>query len=186
MTKLFTRTGDEGMTDFLGEGRIAKHDIRIDSVGSVDEANAALGFARAASQNDQIKTILLDIQRDLYGLMAELAASAENAQKFFSISGDKVKKLENLINSIHDQIELPREFIIPGDNLAGAAIDLARVAVRRAERRVSELSSCTEIGNPNILPYLNRLSSLCFVLELFELRQAGTPEPTLAKKKAKK
>jgi cob(I)alamin adenosyltransferase len=185
MTKLFTRSGDEGMTDFLGEGRLSKHDLRIESVGSVDEANAALGFARAASQNNEVKAWLVDIQRDLYGLMAELSASPENAQKFFSIRSEKITELEDLITTIHNQIKLPSEFIVPGDSLASAGIDLARVAVRRAERRVSELSSHNEITNPNLLPYLNRLSSLCFALELFELQKGGKDKPTLAKKRAK-
>ncbi len=184
MTKLFTRSGDEGMTDFLGEGRLSKHDLRIESVGSVDEANAALGFARAASQNDQVKVWIEDIQRDLYGLMAELSASPENAQKFFRISTEKISKLEDLITTIHAQIKLPSEFIIPGDSLASAGIDLARVAVRRAERRVSELASQNEITNPNLLAYLNRLSSLCYALELFELQKGGKEQPTLAKKRA--
>ena len=186
MTKLFTRSGDEGLTDFLGEGRIAKFDLRIDCVGSVDEANAALGFARAASQNDQVKAWVLDIQRDLYGLMAELAASPENAQKFFSISAEKVTKLEDLITSIHGQIKLPSEFIVPGDSLASASIDLARVAVRRAERRVSELASSAAITNENILPYLNRLSSFCFALELFELQKTESMQPTLVKQNNKR
>lgn len=183
MTKLFTGSGDEGMTDYLGEGRIPKYDLRIDCVGSVDEATSAIGLARASSQIEQVKTWLLEIQRELYSMMAELAASPENAQKFSRIGADTITRIEDLINDIQTKISLPHEFIIPGDNVASASLDLARVSVRRAERRVSELASQGEVVNPHILSYLNRLSSLCFALELYEIQHTGQAQPTLAKKK---
>ncbi|UCD98717.1 MAG: cob(I)yrinic acid a,c-diamide adenosyltransferase [Chloroflexota bacterium] len=168
MTKYFTETGDDGYTGRLGKGRLAKHDRLIEAIGTIDEASAAIGLARASSKIQGNKDLLVGVQRDLYHLMAELSATSENASKFRVIDEDKVRGLESQIEAIGSDIVMPSEFIVPGDNLPGAAMSLARSIVRRAERRVSELLHAGEIENQQILPYLNRLSSLCFVLELLE------------------
>lgn len=181
MTKFYTRTGDEGTTGLLGEGRARKDAPRLEAVGALDEANAALGVARASCQATLSPKILLTVQRDLYSLMAEVAATPENAARFRNIDAGRVGWLEDQIAALEVQVEPPNEFIVPGDTHAGAALDLARTVVRRAERRVTGLYLDGEIENAELLRYLNRLSSLCFVLELWENQRAGQDKPTLAK-----
>jgi cob(I)alamin adenosyltransferase len=110
-----------------------------------------------------------------------VAATKENAVRFRTINLERIDWLEGQINKIESQIEPTNDFIVPGDSLAGAYLDLARSIVRRAERRVTGLYLENELENPHILGYLNRLSSLLFVLELIENRQAGKDKPTLAK-----
>jgi len=181
MTSFYTRAGDNGTTGLLGEGRVRKDDPRLEAVGALDEANAALGLARAACRAAQSAPILLAAQRDLYGLMAEAAATPQNAARFRVIIAERVAWLEAQIETIGQGVAPTREFITPGDAPAGAALDLARTVVRRAERRLASLYLVGELENPHLLAYLNRLSSLCFVLELFENQQAGIAQPTLAK-----
>ena len=181
MTKFYTQTGDDGYTGLLGEGRVQKYDPRIETVGAIDEANAALGLARAFCQTPQVLSILIVVQRDLYHLMAEIAASPENAARFRSITSERVGWLEAQIDEINQVVSVPDEFIIPGDTRAGAVIDLARTIVRRAERHVAFLFHQEKIENRELLRYMNRLSSLCFILELFENQSAGNSQATLAK-----
>lgn len=180
MTSFYTRTGDEGYTGLLGEGRVPKNHARIEALGDIDEATAALGLARATCRAPQIAPALLTAQRDLYGLMAEVAATPENAEKFRSIGPARVAWLEEQTDSLSNAITLPREFIIPGDTPGGAALSLARTIIRRAERRVADLLLEKAIENGELLRYLNRLSSLAFVLELLENQFAGR-DTTLAK-----
>ena len=170
MTNFYTRTGDDGTSGFLGEGRVPKDHPRLEAVGAIDEANAALGVARAACQAHRSPEILITVQRDLYGLMAEVAATPENAARFRIINTERVAWLEEHIEMIGASVEMPTGFIVPGDTPAGAALDLARTVVRRAERRTVSLWQAGEIENPELLRYLNRLSSLCFVMELVENR----------------
>lgn len=181
MNKFYTQTGDDGFTNLLGEGRVEKYHARIEAVGTIDEASAALGFARRVSKNKHTDELLLIAQRDLYLIMAEVAATPENAERFRKVDQTQIDLLEKNLDQIGQLIEIPGEFIIPGDTLAGAAIAVARTIVRRAERRVSQLLISKEIDNPFLLRYLNRLSSLCFVLELYENQVEGQVSPTLAK-----
>jgi cob(I)alamin adenosyltransferase len=177
----YTRGGDSGYTGLLGEGRIAKEDLRMEALGAVDEASAALGVARAHARSAQAPGLLLQAQRDLYGLMAELSATAENAVRFRSIEAQRVTWLEAQTDAISAITSVPSEFIVPGDTVNGAYFDLARTIVRRAERRVSALLHRGDIENPELLRYLNRLSSLCFVLELLENQAAGNTNISMAK-----
>jgi len=181
MSDFYTGNGDEGFTGLLGEGRITKYHLRMEAVGTVDEATAALGVARAACQRSKTKDILLIVQRDLYHLMAEISSTPQNAARFRVIDAGRVAWLEAQADAIGPLVNMPKEFIIPGDSPVGAALDLARTIVRRAERLNAQLFHNLEIENPEILRYLNRLSSLCFVLELFENQAAGLDTPTLAK-----
>ena len=181
MTPFYTRTGDDGFTALLGEGRVPKYHPRIEAVGAVDEANAALGLARADNTSDEVNTILLEIQRDLYHLMAEVAATTENAARFRTIEMERVNWLEVVTDDFSKRVNMPKAFIVPGDSKAGAALSLSRAIVRRAERQVAQLLHSGDIENIELLRYLNRLSSLCFVLELFENQAAGKSSPTLAK-----
>jgi cob(I)alamin adenosyltransferase len=176
----YTRKGDDGYTSLLGEGRVPKYHPRPEAVGAVDEATSALGMARAGCSAPQIAPLILDIQRDLYLLMAELAATPEEAGKFRTIDDQRVAWLEARIDELSPLVNLPKEFILPGDSAGSAALDMARTSVRRAERRVAELYHLKEITNASLLNYLNRLSSLCFVLELLENQHTGH-STTLAK-----
>jgi cob(I)alamin adenosyltransferase len=181
MAPFYTRAGDAGDTGLLGDGRVPKFDSRIEALGAVDEATAALGLARASAQAPQSAPLLLEVQRDLYKLMAEVSATPENARKFRAIDEARMQWLETQANLLSASVPIPNQFIVPGENPASAAMALARTIVRRAERRVAELYQQGELENPHLLAYLNRLSSLCFVLELLENQQAGQ-SPRLAKK----
>jgi len=181
MPTFYTKTGDDGYSGLLGEGRVPKEDPRLEAVGTLDEATAALGLARASCLDSRSPPILLQAQRDLYSLMAEVAATPENAFRFRTIVAEKVTWLEQQADFLSSQVEMPKEFIIPGDSPASAALALARTVVRRAERRVAQLVHAGELENLNLLKYLNRLSSLCFALELVENQAAGKTKPTLAK-----
>ena len=170
---LYTRTGDDGTTGLLGEDRVSKDHPRIEALGALDEASAALGLARASCVAPQTPPILREVQRDLYKVMAEVAATPENAAKFKGIDAARVDWLENQADTINERVSMPKEFILPGDTPSGAALSLARAVVRRAERRVTELFTLEQLSNTELLRYLNRLSSLCFVLELLENQTAG-------------
>jgi cob(I)alamin adenosyltransferase len=169
----YTAKGDDGTTGLLGEGRVPKYHVRMEAVGALDEASAALGLARAQCSGPQTAPILLQAQRDLYKLMAEVAATPENAQRFHFIDEARVNWLEKQTDELSTIVEMPKEFILPGDTLGGATLSMARAIVRRAERCVVNLFDDEVVVNPDLQRYLNRLSSLCFVLELLENQYAG-------------
>ena len=181
MPSYYSRAGDDGYTGLIGEGRVPKYDPRPEAIGTIDESTAAIGLARAQCQAPESYDLLVKVQRDLYGLMAEVAATPENVAKFHSIDEKSVHWLEDQTDALAKIVDLPREFILPGDTYAGAALDLARTIVRRAERRIADLLHRGVIANPELLRYLNRLSSLLFVMELRENQAAGKIKPTLAK-----
>ncbi len=181
MAAFYTRRGDDGTTGLLGKGRVPKDDARIEAAGALDEASAALGLARATA-SPRAGEILLEVQRDLYRMMSEVSAAPETAARLDRLDEARVTWLEEQIDHLARQVERPRGFILPGDSLASAALDLARTIVRRAERQVTCLVREGRVRNPALQAYINRLSSLCFVLELWEMRQAGLERPTLAKR----
>ena len=176
----YTAEGDDGTTGLLGDGRVPKYHVRMEAIGALDEASAAIGLARAQCSAPQTAPILLETQRDLYKLMAEVAATPENSQRFHFINEARVQWLEKQTDELSTIVEMPKEFILPGDTLGGAALSLARAIVRRAERCVVSLFDEDKVLNPDLQRYLNRLSSLCFVLELLENQNAGK-QTTLAK-----
>jgi cob(I)alamin adenosyltransferase len=182
MAPFFTREGDDGHTGLLGGGRVPKHDLQPQAFGSVDEASACLGLARALAQTDETRETILRVQRDLYHLMAELAATIETAETFRKIESESVEWIETQIERLGEEVELPKDFILTGDAVASAALDLARTVVRRAERWVAQCADAGRTANPHLLRYLNRLSSLCFLLMVWELQAADVGGPTLAKK----
>jgi cob(I)alamin adenosyltransferase len=175
LMSFYTTKGDDGTTGMLGEGRVPKYHVRMEALGALDEASAALGMARAQVQVPQTGPILVQAQRDLYKLMAEVAATPDNAERFRSIDAARVQWLEEQTDGLSQITPVAKEFILPGDSLGGAALSWARAVVRRAERRVVELFDAGEIKNEHLQRYLNRLSSLCFVLELLENQAAGKP-----------
>ncbi|HEX5165090.1 MAG TPA: cob(I)yrinic acid a,c-diamide adenosyltransferase [Thermomicrobiales bacterium] len=175
----YTRTGDEGYTDLLG-GRVPKYDTRPETYGTLDEATSNLGLARALAQSDRTKELLVDVQRDLYLMMAELAFAPDMQQGKFHITAAHVERIEAATDALEADVPLPPHFILPGDSVAGAALDVARAVVRRAERLAVKLAHDGEVTNDQILAYLNRLSSLLFILARFEDQVAGVT-PTKAK-----
>jgi len=168
----YSRKGDDGTTGWLGKGRLPKTHARIEALGALDEASAALGTARAAARSAHATELLLEAQRDLYALMAEASAAPEDAGTFH-FDAARVDWLEKQIDALSQDVPAPGEFILPGDSLAGAALDVARTVVRRAERRVVQLFQEGLVTNPALHQYLNRLSSLLFVLELAQNSSAG-------------
>ena len=181
MTRFYTKMGDDGYTSLLGKGRTPKYDPRIETVGAIDEANAALAVARTMSLAPQTTSILMEVQKDLYHVMSEVAATHASASHFRKTTTERVNWLEIQIDDITSKVVIPDEFIIPGDSKAGAVIDLARTIVRRAERLLARLLHSKQIENRELLRYMNRLSSLCFVLELLENQTAGSNHTTLVK-----
>lgn len=177
--RLFTGRGDRGQTDLLGE-RVAKTDPRIEAIGALDEASSALGLARAAARSDRARDALLAVQRDLYKVMAELAFTTEQYPQRVELGTDRVAWLEAETNALTAEVPPPRDFVVPGETPQGAALDWARVTARRAERRVVAVAAAGQVRNAEILPYLNRLSSLLFALARFEEHAAGV-DPLVAK-----
>jgi cob(I)alamin adenosyltransferase len=173
MTPFYTAKGDTGDTGILGPGRVSKTSTRIEAVGSVDEATAALGLARSLSPNDETKRIILTIQKTLYLLMSEISADIDVADQFDKLSKQDIDWLEAEIANLEKVIDLPREFIIPGVTPPSSALSLARTIIRRAERRVIALFEEGGFTNELLIAYLNRLSSLIFVLEIYEIQNAG-------------
>jgi len=177
--KMYTARGDQGQTDLLGE-RVGKDDPRIDLLGDLDETTSAIGLGRAHAMQDQTREALLTAQRDLYQIMAELAFTDATRPDAYRFPAERVAWLEEQTDAIAASVTLPREFVVPGDTVPGAALDVARTVARRAERVAVHLDGQGRIPNPEILRYLNRLSSLLFILARAE-DIAVTGGATLAK-----
>ena len=159
LSKIYTRTGDDGTTG-LGDGsRVAKDSLRVDAFGTVDEANSAIGVVLAADTVPQgIRELLTEIQHDLFELGGELCIPGHSAN-----SDDFIKRLETELDALNANLPALQEFILPGGGEAAAACHLARTIVRRAERVTTALASA-EAVRPEVLKYLNRLSDLLFVV----------------------
>ncbi len=168
--KVTTRTGDTGYTGLIGKERVPKWDPRPDTFGTVDEATSALGLARALAREPRVKEIILRLQRELYVLMAELATSPEEQGKHpsMTITAEHVAGLEALADELKREVEIGNVFVVPGETVPGAALDLARTVIRRAERMTAKLLHDGAVANPELLRYLNRLSDLVFVLARYE------------------
>lgn len=165
MAKVTTGTGDTGYTGLLGEQRVPKYDARPDTFGTVDEATSALGLARAYARDEKVKTIIYDVQKELYLLMGELATLPENYEQMgLRMTVEHVRRLEHIEEDLKREVEIPNKFIIPGNTLDGAALDLARTIIRRAERMAVKLLHDGVIQNGEVVRYLNRLSDLIFIL----------------------
>jgi cob(I)alamin adenosyltransferase len=179
MPKYFTGNGDDGTTGLLGEGRVKKFDVRMETLGTIDELSAFLGLARSLSRGDECE-ILKKIQATLYEMMAELAATEENQTKYRKIGEDHIQFLEKYIEELSKIVKSPRGFILPGDTREAASLSVARTVCRRAERRVVELVDEGIVTNKFLQAYLNRLSSLLFVMEV-KAASEGNGTPTAAR-----
>lgn len=181
-SRFYSGRGDDGYTGLLGPERVPKYDLRPEAYGTVDEAQAAIGLARASGCTSGAGEILLAIQRDLYALMAELAAAGGDGTAFAgSVTAEHLDRLEGWIAQLETQVEVPREFVIPGASRPGAALHLARTVVRRAERHAVRLAHDGVLANRLVIRYLNRLSSLLYVLAIAEDQEATGRGATLAK-----
>jgi len=180
--RLYTATGDDGYTGLLGSERVPKYDPRPEAYGTLDEATSAMGLARATIKSERNRAVLLETQRHLYCIMGELASTPETRTTFECLGADQVEWLETQTDAVTAEIVLPREFIAPGDSLPGATLDVARTVVRRAERLVAKLMHDGLASNTQILRYLNRLSSLLFVMARHEDALAGVSKVTLVRK----
>jgi cob(I)alamin adenosyltransferase len=172
--KVTTRTGDQGYTGLIGKERVPKWDPRPETFGTLDEATSALGIARAVTEDERVKELILRLQRELYLLMAELALSPEAyAESQFKVTEEHVAGLEALSEELKAEVEIGNVFVVPGETLPSAALDLARAVVRRGERHAARLLHEGTIANAEVLRYLNRLSDLLFVLARYEETRAG-------------
>jgi cob(I)alamin adenosyltransferase len=164
-----TRTGDTGSTSLLFGRRVSKADARIAANGAIDELNAALGMARALARWDFVREPILAIQRELVGLMGEIACEEGDRDRyrekgFACIDPEKVERLTALVHELENNHRLDfAQWATPGASPAAAALDVARTVCRRAEREVVLVATETEL-NPEILRYLNRLSDLLWLL----------------------
>jgi cob(I)alamin adenosyltransferase len=168
--QIYTRTGDDGTTGLFFGGRVRKDDPRPEAYGTVDEAQAAIGWARATSNaaatatSAELDDILVHTERDLWVLMAELATLPANDHKLVAgktrVTGDMVDALEPLIDGATARFDMPKDFVIPGGSPVAAALDVARTIVRRAERAALVVAA----PESHVVPYLNRLSDLLWAL----------------------
>ncbi len=162
----------------MGGQRVPKSGPRPDTYGTLDEASSALGIARAVATRPQTKKIILDLQKDLLLLGAELATIPEDLKNYpYEITAQHVDRLEKIIEDLQKEVELKKEFIIPGETIGSAAIDLARAIIRRAERKAVRLFQEKMVTNLEVLRFLNRLADLLFTLARYEENQKNSCTP---------
>ena len=178
--KIYTRKGDDGTTGLWYGGRVPKHDARPEAYGSVDEAASELGLCRAAArQDEELYADILRMQNELFVAGAELATAPEAAQRLepgvSKVTPEMVDRLETDIDRYMARVDLPPKFVIPGGSELSARLDIARTAVRRAERRVAAMRTAGELPDDTVLRYLNRLSDAVYAMA----RYADEPDPEL-------
>jgi cob(I)alamin adenosyltransferase len=165
--KIYTRTGDAGETGLFGGGRVSKDDVRVEAYGDLDEANAALGLARATGLESDLDRICADAQHALFDLGAELAtppdANRKAQAKVPLVNAATITALENEIDRLTAELPAQTHFLLPGGHPTSAALHAARTVLRRAERRVVSLHK-TQPLRAELLQYINRLSDLVFVM----------------------
>lgn len=178
--KIYTKTGDSGETSLFDNSRVSKADPRVDAYGEVDEVNACLGAAvaaLAAGVGDDIASVLMTVQKDLFAVGARLADPssriAERVTKA-AVTAEQIELLERTIDRLEMELPPLRRFILPGGSPAGALLHLARTVCRRAERRVVALG--TDSVEAGVIVYLNRLSDLLFVMARAVNQRARIPE----------
>lgn len=169
LNKIYTRTGDDGTTGLVDGSRTAKHALRIEAIGRVDEANSAIGLAAVTLRNTPQHDALVRIQNDLFDLGADLATPASDGDDFapsemvLRIVSAQTDWLEQAIDAYNEHLQPLTSFILPGGGEAAARTHVARASTRAAERAMTELAQAEAI-NPAALAYINRLSDFLFVL----------------------
>jgi cob(I)alamin adenosyltransferase len=171
LSKIYTRTGDDGTTGLASGERVAKTDARIEACGAVDETSCAIGVVLAEpTLPDDVRVCLTDVQHHLFEVGAELAFP-----DYAGVDDESVARLERDLDSLNAALPPLKEFILPGGNRAAAACHMARAVCRRAERRLWELAAGSSV-NPVMPRYLNRLSDLLFVIARVIGRSGGGQE----------
>ncbi len=166
---IVTKCGDQGTTTLMYHRRVPKSHPRVEACGTVDELNAALGVARAVTDDEFVRESLAAIQKDLIRLMGELATAVEDLPRYVRDGHEPVtpgmtSRLDSLVAKIEAAQVSPGDWATPGANVASATLDLARTVCRRAERRACALQDAGQLQNPEIVVYLNRLSDLLWLL----------------------
>lgn len=183
--KVYTRKGDDGTTQllFAGKDRVSKASMRVNAYGEADEAVAALGVARSAAFEDgqvDVADIVLRLQRELFVLNAELATDPKDVSRLTPgvslVTQEMVDALEVTIDDLTGQFEQPKDFIVPGNTMLGAHLDLAARVVRRAERAIELLAGAEEVRS-QARAYVNRLADLVWVLARYAEREHRQPRP---------
>lgn len=158
-----TKRGDAGQTGLAGGIRVSKASMRVDAYGTVDELISSIGFARSICSDDTIRTLLKQVQRELFSLGSALATPPESSKKPPAITVEMVDRLTSEIHRIEAIEGVLADWSIPGEHTASAALDVARTICRRAERQAVALRESGEEAAPEILAYLNRLSDLLWI-----------------------
>lgn len=158
-------------------GRVDKDDVRTEVYGTLDETVSALGVARAGGLVPKVEEIVVRVQREMFVVGAQLATSEDNQSKLqegvSKIDPAMTSRLETEIDALLEEHPLPQEFILPGETLGSAGLDLARSTIRRAERQAVAMDKAGLVPDPEILRYLNRLSDLLFVLARYQEAEEG-------------
>lgn len=177
MPRMYTRTGDKGETGLLSGERVAKDSARVEAYGTIDELSSSIGLARSFTREDEVNKILRRVQGDLFLVGAELATQPKKnaSKKPCKIMEPTVKILEEDIKRLDSELPNLTEFTLPDGTSSVTALHLARSIARRAERRVVTLSRKEEVS-PSLVAYLNRLSSLLFVLARIVNKRSGREE----------
>ena len=173
--RIYTRKGDTGTTGLLfGGDRISKADLRTDAYGTTDEAVSALGLARASigaatdRTEARLDDLILRLQRELFVVGAELATHPDRRKRLTDgvsrVTAEMTEALEREIDELEELVDQPTEFVLPGESITGAALDLARSTTRRAERHAVALAESGGLPDSQVVPYLNRLADLLFVM----------------------
>jgi cob(I)alamin adenosyltransferase len=177
-------SGDDGSTGLFGHERVPKDHLRPEAYGAIDEATSLLGVAKCAGVESRTAELIEDAQRDLYVIMGEIATTDENLAKLPALVGaEHVAKLDGYCSEIEGAISVPNQFVLPGGCMASAQLDVARAVVRRAERVCVRLLREGVSRNESILRYLNRLSTLLYLLARYEDDRKGV-QSALTKPKA--
>ena len=178
LTRIYTKTGDEGMTGLGGGQRVPKDSRRVDTYGTVDELNSQIGVALATGLCERLSGELRRIQNELFDLGADLAtpASSQARHPVPRVEPRHIEKLEGLIDELNEVVGPLTNFLLPGGAPGAAQLHVARTVCRRAERTATSLARDETIG-PTVLPYLNRLSDALFVMARYENHERGVAEP---------
>lgn len=178
LTKIYTRRGDAGETSLGGGQRVAKDSARVMAYGTLDELNSAIGVAAAHGLSPRLLELLPVIQNELFHAGSDLAYREEDklTVQLPQIEQRHVAQLEQWIDELNEVVGPLENFTLPGGSVTAAHLHLARTVCRRAERAVLTLAREEKIG-ASVLPYLNRLSDLLFVMARYENQQHGVPEP---------
>src|SRR5712692_1933464 len=172
--KGYTGTGDRGETSLYGGTRVGKENSRVEAYGAVDELNSQIGVVRALVKRGRIDEVLRVVQGDLFVLGGDLASEVASA-KVPRVERMRVVGLEKAVDGVYGGLSPLRRFVLPGGGVVGAELHVARSVCRRAERRVVALARVENV-NPEVVPYLNRLSSLLFVLARLANKMDGARE----------